>query len=370
MKSKRQLKLITYFLILIIITVIGIISYYLISAGINSYIIKEVSYKEKSDIDYKVYLFDNNFFDAPYIEKGKTYISSLIDYIDIEMKYNLNFSELVSGKYIYYVNGTILANKPNSNNDTYWNKTYTLVEPQIVEYDSNKGFDFITNIKVDYQKYNNILKEFKSEYGLAFDGLLKIELNVQSTNETTIMSNPIKINSIAQLSIPLTQQIINLSIDLSNINEENRVFEKEQHIDLRDKIFITTGSILLMLYIITLFIWFQKIKKYLKSQSVYNKTRRKILKTYNSIIVNTENVPLFDTKNIINVSDFTELIDAQSEVRMPINYIEIKANKESIFILIGNNVVWIYTLIDEEYKMKKQKNKHTSSNGEHHEKNK
>ena len=158
MKSKRQLKLITYFLILIIITVIGIISYYLISAGINSYIIKEVSYKEKSDIDYKVYLFDNNFFDAPYIEKGKTYISSLIDYIDIEMKYNLNFSELVSGKYIYYVNGTILANKPNSNNDTYWNKTYTLVEPQIVEYDSNKGFDFITNIKVDYQKYNNILK--------------------------------------------------------------------------------------------------------------------------------------------------------------------------------------------------------------------
>ena len=46
-----------------------------------------VNYVENSSIDYKVYLKKNNYFDTPFLEKNKVYITSLIDYIDIDFSY-------------------------------------------------------------------------------------------------------------------------------------------------------------------------------------------------------------------------------------------------------------------------------------------
>ena len=45
-------------------------------------------YKEKSTIDYKVKLKENNFYDVEYLEKDMLYVASLIDSIDIDFKYD------------------------------------------------------------------------------------------------------------------------------------------------------------------------------------------------------------------------------------------------------------------------------------------
>ena len=76
---------------------------------------------------------------------------------------------------------------------------------------------------------------------------------------------------------------------------------------------------------------------------------RKILSSYDSIIVNVSNVPSLDDLKIIEVNSFNELIDAHSEVRMPINYCEEVENYKSVFVLVSNNIAWIYTLINHEY---------------------
>jgi len=350
--KRRNLKLIVNFVFLNLIVILSIFSYYLISAGFESTIEKKVTYTEKSNVDYKVYYHKNNFFDMPYIEKDKTYISSLIDYIDIQFDYKTEFSGNAVGEYTYHINGTITASNPNNENEKYWTKTVNIVEPQIIKFNDKNSFDFLENVKIDYQLYNNLLKEFKSEYNLAFAGNLKIELFVEGTNKFSELSSPIKINSKSHVIVPLTQQTINLTVDYSNINKTKEVIEEEQLIDTYDIIFITIGSLLILISLFLLYVWFRLIRKYLKSQSEYNKEKRKILKTYNAIIVNVETMPKLDKIKIIDVKTFDELIDAQSEVRMPINFLEIKHNKLSKFILINDNIAWIYTLIDEEYKKK------------------
>ena len=45
---------------------------------------KIINYTEKSNLDYKVYLKQNDFYDTEYLEKDMLYIASLIDKVNIE----------------------------------------------------------------------------------------------------------------------------------------------------------------------------------------------------------------------------------------------------------------------------------------------
>lgn len=353
MMDVKKVKITTifkYLLLSIIIIVIGIVSYYFIMMGLNSFSSKSVSYTGKSNVDYKVYLFKNNFFEQPYLEKDKTYISSLIDYIDIDFNYNLSFDNMVYGSYTYYVNGTIAAKKPQSETgSSYWSKTYTLKGPETINYDKDKGFSFNTNVKVDYQKYNELLKDFKKEYGLSFDGIFKVELVIKSVNETDILSDDIVVESFSQLNIPLTQQAIDLSIDLSNNDDNKTVVEKVRIRDFTHTMFTIIGILLLIVDVFLIYILFRAVRLIYIRQSQYYKKLKKILTTYDSIIVNVSNYPDLSDLNVIEVNSFSELVDAHSEVRMPINYYEFVHNYKSEFILIGQGIAWVYTLINHEY---------------------
>ena len=97
----------------------------------NSYV--SLKYQENNSLEYKVYLKKNNYFETPFLGENRTYITSIIDYIKINYHYNLNFSENVNGKYTYYINAVVLANKPNGQNGYYWQKEYNLVEPKTLK---------------------------------------------------------------------------------------------------------------------------------------------------------------------------------------------------------------------------------------------
>ncbi len=65
--------------------------------------------------------------------------------------------------------------------------------------------------------------------------------------------------------------------------------------------------------------------------SVFIKEKRRILKTYDSVIVEVETLPNIAGKNIIKVKTFDDLVDAQLELREPIYY---KNDNDSCFFLL------------------------------------
>ena len=80
--------------------------------GFNDTTLKNISYNEEgSKVNYKVFLKENDYFTDKYLGEGETYITSLIDYININYNYAIKFSEKVSGDYTYNIVATILANK-------------------------------------------------------------------------------------------------------------------------------------------------------------------------------------------------------------------------------------------------------------------
>ena len=224
---KRLILTVKNVFLLFLIVILGIVAYYTFMIGINDYSITNVFYKSKSDIDYKVYLYDNKYFEEEFLPKGRTYISSLINYIDVDFNYKLKFDNLVTGDYVYYIRGTILADKVSGNGENaYWSKTYVLKQPEVIKYDKKEGFDIKDNVKIDYQKYNKLLSSFKNAYGLSIDGKFKVEFVIESNNSTDEISQRMPVKTIASLNIPLTQKVIDLSIDLDNVDETNSFSEK------------------------------------------------------------------------------------------------------------------------------------------------
>lgn len=368
-KENKFLQAGKYIFYLFIAIVFSLFSLYYFKMGLKNTYQEEVSYKSSSNVSYKVYLLENDYFDEPYLGMNRTYISSLINYIDINFNYNLNFSNFVSGKYTYYIKGIIAADKVKDDDSSYWSKSYILKEPVTISYDNQNSFNIDTNAKVDYQKYNSLLNEFRKDYGISFDGAFKVQLVIESESNATNIKESIPVDSLIEVRVPLTQQVIDLSIDLSNNDNEGEVSETIVNNTSSNYVFLVLGILFMSVTLCLLWLIFRYIIFIYLSKSEYSKTLKKILSTYDSVIVNVSNLPNLNDLKVIEVNTFSELIDAHSEVRMPINYYEEVADCKSVFVLVSTNMAWVYTLINHEYekklansKIKKAKKKNTTAN--------
>lgn len=85
---------------------------------------------------------------------------------------------------------------------------------------------------------------------------------------------------------------------------------------------------------------------YLKEEpdeySAFIKNKKRILRTYDSIIVEVEDIPNIAGKNVIKVKSIEDLVDAQLELREPIYYKN--DNDSCFFMLLHYNEACIYIL--------------------------
>ena len=76
--------------------------------------------------------------------------------------------------------------------------------------------------------------------------------------------------------------------------------------------------------------------------SAFVKEKKRILRVYNSVIVEVEDIPNIAGKNIIKVKTIDDLVDAQLELREPIYYKN--DNDSCFFLLLHYNEACIYIL--------------------------
>jgi hypothetical protein len=345
-KVKTKLKpFIKHIIFTFFMVFFAFVSYFLLTIGLDNKKIIKINYKENNNIDYKVYLKPNTFFENSYLPQNSTYISTLINYIDANFNFKFNYDRNVTGTYTYYIKGTLIANKVDNNSKSYLTKEYQLTDPISGTINNQNNFSIFQNIKIDYQKYNDLLTEFKKEYGLTIDGKLKVELIVNSVANIKETNNPIKDSSSMYIEIPLTELSVDININTNPQVKSNSIILDTTYInDFKHKSFMG-GGLISALIVIILFVNFIKELHMEKMKiSFYNKELSRILLTYDSIIVTIDKIKDLSNYNIIKVDSFNELLDAHNEIRMPINFIEVKRNAKSLFFLINDNVVWVYEL--------------------------
>ena len=314
----------------------------LIFLGFNDKEIVNLHYDENNEIHYNVYLKENEFFDTPYIGENRTYIANLIDFINISFHYSAKFNEQLTGNVRYKYVALVRANKADGDG-YYWEKEYDLSKYKTLEINDSANFAIDDEIKVDYGYYNEILGNFKKEFNIVTDGELKIMMVLDNNSTFKKVSEPVKINREISLSIPLLEQSLEVSINKDAPNENN-IFTFELRSNKPIYLFYKILGITLVIAGTIGII--QLIKKYkrFKKHNLYEVTLEKILKNYDSIIANVNNLPKMDGLKRIDVSSFDELIDVYNEVRMPINYYQSENQNGSAFIIINDEIAWVYIL--------------------------
>ncbi len=326
---------------LVILFVLGIIFF---STGYKKCEDEIYTYKENNTVDYKVYLKNNNFFDTVYLEKDKTYITSLIDYIDADFAYIVEFNEKVSGNLDYALFAEIKADKNSNEIGNYWTKEYELSNKETSSIVSSNSHEIRVKKEIDYNKYNDLLNSFIKEYGLQTESTLKVYLKVTGDAKIDSTNETIDIDSEISLTIPLSKLAVEGKIETESNNKEKEFIRKTTETEPYRKL-----SKILFIIVVIMFVYnLLKYIVFLANRNNYLNYRDRIKKInldYEDIITKVKKMNTDDFA-VIDVETFDDLISVYATTREPINFLF--GNNKSRYFIIKGNTCYMYTIIKEE----------------------
>ena len=334
-RSKIIRRLVFNIVAFLVFIVIGTI---LLNKSFNFETEKVVKYSEKSNLDYKVYLLKNDFYEQEYLGKDMLYVANLIDKIVVDFDYKFESEDKENLDFTY----SILA-KLSINNETgtksYFEKTYTLLNNKTINMTNSTGQTIKEQIRLDYPYYNGLANSFRNQYGVEADSKLTVYMLVNKKNaegSNFTLDN----SSIMNVVIPLSQKSVDIKLDYKEIDETSNIIKK-QTLTIKDYIPLIVSILFIILSLIMMIKAMRNIKLLRKKRSAYDKYVAKILKEYDRLIAESGSLLSFDDKEVIDINKFTELLDIHDNLQLPIMYYEEREHELSYFYISHQNVIYL-----------------------------
>ena len=333
-----EMKIATNIVLTFLLILIG--SYYLIKS-INVLSVLNVNYREKSNLDYKVYLKNNEFYDSEYLGKGMSYVASLIDKITADFNYTFDIDKESSIDFDYDITAELVISDTTKNN-ILLKKDYTLLQSTKENMKNAKQHTINKTINIDYDYYNKIANKFKVSYGIDTKSDLNIYLNIHEKN-TENNSFKLENKSVMALTIPLSQKSINITLDYKDINKTSQVI-KNSEIIINNYIYLALGAALILIGILEFIHLINLLLLTKNKKTNYDKYINKILNEYDRLIVETTTAPNMQDKNIIKINRFNELLDVRDNLKLPIKYYVISKHQKCQFYIDHEEELYILTI--------------------------
>lgn len=352
--NKVKLKKSTYIIILFIPLLISLSIYFFIKSG--NKVDKTINISEKGDINYTVCVRENDFYTDECLDSGMQYVASLINYIDINFNYELITDNKVDYKYNYKIESTINVFAKNDPSNIIYTDTEILLENESSILDKQL-LTLKENVKINYSEYNEKIRKFKTEYGVSADSNVIVKLYIYPIikyNEFTDVIN--KGEVLVELTIPLTENQINIKATVQNINTTKDYKDETKNINYT---FLIIGVSILIITVIFIILIIIAIFVPLKRPTLYQKTVNKILREYDYIISETKTS--IDTNKLnyqyIEVENFNELKDMALNTNKQILCLISRENKiphETWFYIIDetSKIIYRYIINSNENKFK------------------
>lgn len=315
----------------------------------------KINYSDSSDLDYKVYLKKNSHFESKYLGKDKQYISSLIDYVDADFSYKFSSEDDIDIDYEYYILATL--NVTNTDGKVIYDKKEYLQSIKKVTAENNE-LSVNENVKIDYDKYNRLAKEFIDEYGLTANANLVVSLMVDVRGKNSHFDKTISDSGVITLTVPLTTKTVDISMDYELSNNKDATLQQRETL-IKNKALFTGGIVFIVMDILAIGAIVVYIILTRDEKENYRVTLNKILRDnerYISETVITERVEdMLKTRSlrIEVVKSFNALMDIRDSLNKPILYHEEKLGEEAVFYIISENIGYIYVMSVEDFKKKK-----------------
>ena len=302
---------------------------------------KYIDYTERTNLDYKVYLKPNKFYEEQYLDKGMLYVASLIDKIDIDFLYNYNISEKVDLDFKYNITG-VLSITDGDGKNVYLTKDYTLLENKEFSLKGEQDHTIKENIVIDYGAYNKLANSFKSTYGLDTASKLTVYLNIDKKSANQEIKDSEKANNML-IEIPLSQRSVSISMDYKDINRNSNLVKKSS-VSVNNVAFIILGSLLMIGSFYGLYKLLRLLGLLNPKKSAYDKYIAKMMRQYDRLIVVHYTCPDLSNYNVVKIKEFNELLDMRDNLKVPIMYYNVTDHQKSYFYIINNNDLYLLVL--------------------------
>lgn len=319
---------------------------------------KIINYSEKSNLDYKVYLKENEFYEEEYLPKGMLYVANLIDKIKIDFNYKFFIEEQIDLNFEYELMGKLIIQDELEKN-TYYEKVYKLLDKKSFVLIDNNEKTINEKIDIDYNKYNTIANNFKNSYGLNTKSKLVVYFNVNkdvyepNTNEIFVNNS---LNNMV-INIPLSEKSVNIKLDYKDINNQSWVLDTSKLI-INNIMYLVVAGIAIVLAIIFMIRALRLLKYVIKKRSEYDKYIKRILSEYDRLIVETTSAPLANKSSktsVINIERFTELLDVRDNLKQPILYYVVKEHQECNFYINNEDKIYLTVITKNNIKGQNEK---------------
>lgn len=343
-KKRKTLNLKAWvFILLIPAIVVVLLSVVLIvmSSSVNNTNVFVSYYVNSQKPSYKAYLRDNDQFDKSYLDESYALVGNLVNTINPEFRFQFGADDIMDLTYSYKINAKLLITKSD---EKLKDDDYVLASESNKKVKSS-SFSINENLVIDYYKYNEIVNNFKRVNGMTVDGSLIVTFDVTVGGEY----NGSKIDNKSyrhQITIPLSEQTIKPVIDTDAISDEGYIGANVAFNVDNPFVFIIGVTLLIMgllsvILAIYLFVVFRK-------KNIYSITLKKLMTEYDRLIVNgVVKGKGFDEKNydkIIEVHNFSEMVDAASNLNANILFYEVIPGEECYFILTNDDIMYKFKL--------------------------
>ena len=314
-----------------------------------------IGYNEVGNIDYKVFLKENNYYKEQYLGKDMQYVASIIKNVVPTFTYEMHSEEKMEYTYNYKVSADLIISDPNDNNKVLYKRPSLLVK-DTKEKVTGGSFRVDQEVSINYDEYNNYVNSFKKEYALSVNSKLVLTFNIDVTGKSPSLKEDFKKSSKLVIAIPMSEQTINIGIDTSDINNSGTI-ERNYMSQIKKPVALVLGIIVGLLSLALLYIVIYNFLTNRSKTDVYKATIKSILREYDRAIVSSKTADTIDESkyNVIEVPRIEELLDAHDSTGKPILYNEDTENDISTFIIVSDEILYKYRVVKKELEEKEEK---------------
>ena len=276
-----------------------------------------INYAETGEVDYKVKLKPNSFYEQEYLPAGQAYVASLIDGVVADFSYALaTESSNVRYDYSYKIDTQLLVTDAQTGNALFSPVYDTLPEKSFTQSRADR-LAIREQVVIDYAHYNAIAENFIDTYQLTATSsslLVRMHVFVVSSCEEFNADN---VNEyVVSLSIPLTGKTLNIEMSTGVPAAETKILAcdraENKNLFLRAGLGVAGGDLVLAL-VLVLVIFLTR-----NTDINYEIKVKKLLSAYRSYIQRINNE--FDTRGyrVLLVNSFNEMLEIRDTISAPI----------------------------------------------------
>ena len=330
---------------IILFLVIIIVSFFsaglLIYKSITSASDSRITYKEKSIINYSVCINDsNNYYQDSCLDEDMQYITNIVDKIPVKFEYEVNYNKSIDSMLNYYAVSKITIYNEKGG------KILHTTEEVLLERTSysvvGENANILLDVVIPYGDYSRYVQKYNEQYNVSSYAVVDIDFYVDNGNLIKKAANLNMALTDLTFSIEKTE-VANDKLNMSIIDGETYGINSS---------YALVGIIFVLFGLIAIIRLSNLVYKITATASLYDKKLQRILREYDRLIVISRGDYIVDeSKRLIKVTSFRELLDARNTLEKPIVYVRIN-NVKSEFYVEDSEAIYKYTMKEADFEGK------------------